>query len=369
MKTTMSPIDGAIADLEAGQYVKCIIGASKTDASQIRLLAGIYTYAGVSAIDVNAEPASINAALAGREIALAAMAEGDHETAVPLVLASVVHRQDVHGLKARIDSSKCVQCGACRHECHDDAITPDFRVETARCRGCGWCREVCPRGAAELYCPVNRPPMHMAAELALRAGADAVEFHMSGLPHRTVATEFAACAPIVGNRLTSVCLYSNQTSPCEAGRQVRMASEAFPGPLIIQADGAPMSGGKGDAAGLQAIAAGHLALEAIQRKGVYIQISGGVVEATMGVARMLGVQLSGCGLGKWALQAVQPEFSQLMERADPLGDPADATFVRAVDKARGLVSRLRAADGLTPVEDPDGSTRHFVGPSTLFVNT
>lgn len=77
--------------------------------------------------------------------------------------SSPPERADYFGMpKARIDSDKCIGCGACLSHCRFDAIeagTP-FRVKPFACEGCGVCVAVCPTGAVSMEPAV-------AGELAL----------------------------------------------------------------------------------------------------------------------------------------------------------------------------------------------------------
>jgi len=51
------------------------------------------------------------------------------------------------GKVARIDKTKCNECGICRDVCRFDAITPDYVVEEISCDGCGVCVWNCPENA------------------------------------------------------------------------------------------------------------------------------------------------------------------------------------------------------------------------------
>ena len=51
------------------------------------------------------------------------------------------------GKVARIDKTKCNECGICRDVCRFDAITPDYVVEEISCEGCGVCVWNCPENA------------------------------------------------------------------------------------------------------------------------------------------------------------------------------------------------------------------------------
>lgn len=58
------------------------------------------------------------------------------------------------GYSATIDSTKCIQCGACARACRFDAIGADLvegkyqhRIDHIACEGCGYCSVVCPMKA------------------------------------------------------------------------------------------------------------------------------------------------------------------------------------------------------------------------------
>ncbi len=68
----------------------------------------------------------------------------------------VKNREDfIGGVKAVIDSEKCVQCGQCIDVCRFESISPDFNVSPFTCEGCGVCSHICPEQAIELVEPVN----------------------------------------------------------------------------------------------------------------------------------------------------------------------------------------------------------------------
>jgi MinD superfamily P-loop ATPase len=54
------------------------------------------------------------------------------------------------GIKARIDPSKCIQCGTCKEACRFGAISEEFQVSNLSCEGCGVCFHVCPEQAVAL---------------------------------------------------------------------------------------------------------------------------------------------------------------------------------------------------------------------------
>ncbi len=96
------------------------------------------------------------AQLAGKQV----LADNDVDAAdLHLLFAPRVRESHpfVGGIKATIDSSKCIGCGKCAQACHFNAIRLDgpandviqktYRIEGFACEGCGLCPRVCPVGA------------------------------------------------------------------------------------------------------------------------------------------------------------------------------------------------------------------------------
>jgi len=68
-----------------------------------------------------------------------------------LVHPRILHEEEFRGgVKAVIDSDKCVQCGSCRELCRFGAISAEFEVTPLSCEGCGVCFHVCPEQAVSI---------------------------------------------------------------------------------------------------------------------------------------------------------------------------------------------------------------------------
>jgi len=73
-----------------------------------------------------------------------------------LVHPKILHEEEFRGgLKAVIDSDKCVKCGTCREICRFGAISEGFTVTQLSCEGCGVCFHVCPEQAISLEQALN----------------------------------------------------------------------------------------------------------------------------------------------------------------------------------------------------------------------
>jgi MinD superfamily P-loop ATPase len=53
------------------------------------------------------------------------------------------------GKEAKINRSKCIECGRCIELCRFEAISNDFVVNEVKCEGCGLCYRVCPSNAID----------------------------------------------------------------------------------------------------------------------------------------------------------------------------------------------------------------------------
>jgi MinD superfamily P-loop ATPase len=96
---------------------------------------------------------------------------------------TAITSEDFHsGIKAVIDSNKCISCGACARVCRFEAIShagSSYTVNPLDCEGCGYCYQVCPAKAIELpiqkvgncYTSLTRIGSHMV-HAKLGIGAD-----------------------------------------------------------------------------------------------------------------------------------------------------------------------------------------------------
>jgi len=67
-----------------------------------------------------------------------------------LLKPEVIDKKEFYGQKkAKIETSKCIECGLCREACRFDAIR-NFKVDPILCEGCGVCAYICPAEAINL---------------------------------------------------------------------------------------------------------------------------------------------------------------------------------------------------------------------------
>ncbi len=303
--------------LKKGILFKPIIGASIQNPSLAKLFAHIYALAGALLIDVRGEAKMVRAVREG-------IKEAGGSTAV---IASVSPMQnDPHFLKAAIDWMACEGCGQCEAVCPHGAISileiNKARVTTENCRGCGHCLDVCPSTAIKLTDPERADSLQGIVRECMDAGADSIEFHLSGMNDNEVHSVISSLKDEIrtinsGGYPVSICVGSLQSSPAEILEVVKMlisllGSEGF----FIQADGETMAETK-RGYGLQSLALVSLITGAYPN--VRVIASGGTTEKTWDVARMLKIPISGIGMGLRSFEAVKPYIF-----GDQISDVTDA---------------------------------------------
>ena len=167
--------------LRRGHWVKLICGASNQDLAAIVDLCGIYTLAGVQAIDVAADPAVVAAARRG----MAWVMERSTGHGAPWLMLSLSDGADPHFSKARFDSEQCPpSCPRpCARVCPALAIGERGGVIAERCYGCGRCLPACPLGLIEAR--EHALSAEAVTPLLVALQPDAVEIHTQ--PGRGVA--------------------------------------------------------------------------------------------------------------------------------------------------------------------------------------
>ena len=331
--------------MRTGIALKVISGAAVNSVEDVARYVTVWCAAGVTAIDICADFHVVRAAVAAREDA--AQRFGPEARSVKL-MASPTLPGDVHRLKSILDPDRCTNCNVCLPPvCPDDCIYPGEKVvsiETAKCRGCDACVEICPHGALRLE-PMPTPPLRDAVRVAIEAGADAVELHLSGESPEAVRQHLEEVWPFLRpETLVSVCVGSQQSSPAEVIGVVRVVHEVRGSrPIIIQVDGTTMGGRPG---GIQALALAELVLD--QRlPNLFVIASGGVTELTWETAARHQINISGLGIGIRSRELVREALEEpevfasdemvlrIAEAARILHRPAEFTSVETGRAFRG----------------------------------
>lgn len=294
--------------LEARRLFKIVCGAGNEDPQEVRRLVKVYTLAGATAIDISANIDILKSTVRGVAEAEEIAPTLNREIRIkPLIMISVGLKGDPHIRKAKIITDSCTACGRCREICHQNAIAEEFKVRELRCIGCGDCADACIFNAIEFYDKRARPDEVLP--VLLKNGADTVELHAATAEDEAFLNEWEAINLMVPDHFISVCLDRSQLSDRHLIQRIQSAYSVTGERLIIQADGAPMSGGKDDFnTTLQAIATADI----VQKSGIPIKIlaSGGTNSKTGELARICGVKIHGVSIGTFARKIIKQQIGE-----------------------------------------------------------
>ena len=316
--------------LDQGRLFKVVCGAGNEDPQEVNRLCLVYTLAGALGIDLSANVEVVEAGARGVESAMSLAPElGIPLTTRPFINVSVGLKGDPHVRKARILAEQCTECGMCLDVCDQEAIVSDpTNVLAHRCIGCGKCGEVCSFDAVEYY--TRKLDFNDILPRCLAAGAETLELHAIVADDEPVLQDWRTVADILPDQFISMCLDRSQLSDRHLVRRVREAAKIAGDRLIIQADGAPMSGDADDfRTTLQAVACAEL----VVKSGLpaRILVSGGTNSRTGELVKLCGLPVHGVSVGTYARNLVREEI-----KAPDF--PADReVLMRAVEKARRLV--------------------------------
>ena len=131
---------------EEKRCFKLVCGAGNEDADEVEKLVTIYSKAGCNFFDVCAKAEIVDAAKRGLKRA------GIEKERY--ICVSVGIDGDPHITKAKIDSSKCVECRKCESICPAKAIMINNGkpcIDREKCIRCFCCQEFCPKGAMKVH--------------------------------------------------------------------------------------------------------------------------------------------------------------------------------------------------------------------------
>ncbi len=317
--------------LEKGCFFKVVCGAGNEDPDEVKKLSTVYTLAGALGIDVSANVEVVEASMKGIDKAFElAPSLGIQLKHRPFITVSVGLKGDPHVRKALISEGDCTECGQCYDDCEQLAIDsgPPYKVVSKRCIGCGKCSEVCPVDAISFT--TKKVDLSEILPKCLDAGAESIELHAIIADDDAVLRDWQTIVNVLSDQYVSMCLDRSHLGNDHLLRRIRQAIELAGNKQIIQADGAPMSGGKDDFnTTLQAVAIADVIQKA--KLDVKILLSGGTNSKTGELANSCNLKAHGVSVGTNARNLVRDEImSDVFEN--------DLTVLaKAVKKATWLV--------------------------------
>lgn len=233
-----------LAALEARRFFKLIGGGSLTEAARIEQAVRAYAQSGADCVDVAPDLDVIQAV----ERALDGLAQP------PAVMISLPLDPDPHFRKIELDEPACIRCSACIPVCPTGAITlPELlEISQSLCYGCGRCLPTCPTDALSLL------PFQVEAQIApvlAHPLVEAVEIHSHYVDPYMLEAFLIRWGPLLRDKLLSLCFRPGEIPDEQLLAFVVMARRWSPLPVMLQIDGAPMSGNDAPEASLPALQA------------------------------------------------------------------------------------------------------------------
>lgn len=319
---------GLSESLKEMKCFKLVCGAGNEDAVEVEKLVALYAKAGAKYFDLSAREDVVLAAKKGLARVVSEEHRGEYYFNV-----SVGMKGDPHVIKSRIDPAKCTKCRDCESVCEQNAIyeqVDSFYINSSRCMGYGSCVKCCPHDAITSYSQTK--PLEEILPPLVKLGLDSIEFHVVTEDDESVLQQWDIIRRCFDG-LLSICIDRTVLSDTRlVGRIKKMLTGRDPYSVIIQADGAPMSGGDDTpATTLEALACARLVQE--QELPVFLLLSGGTNSTTTELAKMFDIKAHGVSIGSFARKLVR----EYIDRDDFFSN--QDIFEKALEKARWLVDK------------------------------
>ena len=304
--------------------IKLVCGAGNEDCSEVENLVMLYSKSGCEMFDISANIDVLKSAKRG--ILRSGITKNRY------ICVSVGIPGDPHMEKANINMQTCQKCGACASVCLQSAIDNNLHVHKKRCIGCAKCRKICPTKSIYMTSEVKNleevlPPL-------IEEGFDCLEFHAISENEEEVFSTWELINKLYDGML-SICVDRSKLGNEKLIQRVKkMLACRNPFTTIIQADGAPMSGGADDfKTTLQAVATAELFQD--ESLPVYLLVSGGTNSKTTQLARQCGVHPDGVSVGSYARKIVKKYLQT------PNFGEDESIFNSALAVAKKLVEDLK----------------------------
>lgn len=281
--------------LESEKCFKLVCGANNANYDEITKLVALYSSAGCKFFDIEASNEAIVALLDG--IKFSKVKREDI-----FICISVGVNQDPHLTKYKIDKTKCTKCTKCLSVCPQSAIIQEDFIEIIEknCIGCSKCFEKTKCAAFVKYQKIRKWEEFLKE---LFDKVDCIEFHIISDDIDEINKKWEyLCSNYSG--MLSICCDRSCLGDKKIIEQLDKMIKRANRKVIIQADGAPMSGGCDDyKTTLQTVAF----VELINKNNLdaYVIMSGGTNSKTMELARLLNINNNGAAFGSFARKIVK----------------------------------------------------------------
>lgn len=270
---------------------KLVCGAGNENIEEIEKLIYVYSKAGCKFFDLCADKDVI---ICARNIL-----KKLGNLSSTYLCASFGIKGDPHTLKAQINE-KCSKCRLCENICPQNAIKNNF-IDSKSCIGCKKCLSVCKNNAIDF---ISKPKNIDEILPEIANLVDCIEYHAISDNKKEVYSNWEKINEHFKGFL-SICIDRFLLSNKDLIERLNyMLKNRKPHSTIIQADGAPMSGGCDDyKTTLQAIACAEIIQNA--KLPIYLLISGGTNSKSKELAKMCSIDINGVSIGSYARKIVK----------------------------------------------------------------
>ncbi len=287
--------------LKKKQCFKLVCGAGNEDAQEVEKLVAVYAKAGANYFDLSAREDVVLAAQRGLDRVIPKNKRKNYFLNVSVGISG-----DPHVRKALIITEKCKACGLCAKACLQTAIaqtTGEYVVVKKRCIGCGACEKICTAAKAVTFVTENVDLKVLLPPL-IKFGLSSLELHAVTDDEEGAYAQWNIMNDVFDGVL-SLCLDRSHLGDKQLiARIKRFIADRPEFSTIIQADGAPMSGGDDRYnSTLQALATADIVQKA--RLPVWVLTSGGTNSKTARMAKMFEITAHGVAIGSFARKIIK----------------------------------------------------------------